>query len=57
LATRAAMAALALAGRSRGRFRWLPLTRGWTATRDFPVPQGDTFQAQWRRERRRGTAA
>ena len=57
LATRAAMAGLALVGRSRGRFRWLPLTRGWTATRDFPAPQGDTFQAQWRRERQRGTAA
>ena len=50
-ATRLAMGALALAGRARGRFRWLPLARGWTATRDFPVPQGGTFQAQWRRDR------
>ena len=50
-ATRLAMAGLALAGRSRGRFRWLPLARGWTATRDFPSPQGGTFQMQWRRER------
>src|SRR5919107_1305337 len=50
-ATRLAMGALAVAGRSRGRFRWLPLARGWTATRDFPAPQGDTFQARWRKER------
>jgi L-lactate dehydrogenase complex protein LldF len=50
-ATRLAMAGLALAGRSRGRFRRLPLARGWTATRDFPSPQGGTFQMQWRRER------
>jgi len=50
-ATRLAVAGLALAGRSRGRFRWLPLARGWTATRDFPSPQGGTFQMQWRRER------
>ena len=50
-ATRLAVAGLALAGRSRGSFRRLPLARGWTATRDFPSPQGGTFQMQWRRER------
>jgi L-lactate dehydrogenase complex protein LldF len=35
----------------RGRFRFLPLARGWTRHRDFPAPQGATFQARWRRER------
>jgi L-lactate dehydrogenase complex protein LldF len=53
LATRAAMAGLALAGRSRGRFARLPFAGGWTRTRDFPAPQGDTFQARWARERGR----
>jgi L-lactate dehydrogenase complex protein LldF len=57
LAMRGAMRVLALTGRSHGKFRWLPLARGWTATRDFPTPQGDTFQAQWRRERGGGITA
>ena len=52
LATRLAMGALALVGRNRGRFGWLPLASGWTAYRDFPAPQGATFQAQWRRRSR-----
>jgi L-lactate dehydrogenase complex protein LldF len=57
LATRLAMAVLGFVGRSRGRFRWLPFARGWTSKRDFPAPQGDTFQAQWRRERSQRTSA
>jgi len=36
-----------------GRVRWLPFASGWTHHRDFPAPQGATFQAQWRRRRRR----
>ncbi|MHB8884250.1 MAG: LutB/LldF family L-lactate oxidation iron-sulfur protein [Methylovirgula sp.] len=48
-ATRLAMQALAWFGRSEGRFAHLPMAEGWTASRDFPAPQGDTFQAQWRR--------
>ena len=32
----------------RGRFRRLPFAGGWTRHRDFPVPERDTFQAQWR---------
>ncbi len=52
LATRAAMGALALAGRQRGRFSWLPMSKGWTKYRDFPAPQGETFQARWKRERK-----
>ena len=50
----AAMRVLAALGSWRGRFRFLPMARGWTKHRDFPAPQGATFQARWRRERRRG---
>jgi L-lactate dehydrogenase complex protein LldF len=56
LATRAAMGVLGLAGRAKGRFAWLPLAKGWTKYRDFPAPQGETFQARWRRERGRRSA-
>jgi len=52
LATRAAMATLGWFGRRKGRFGWLPLAGGWTQYRDFPAPEGDTFQAQWAKQRR-----
>jgi L-lactate dehydrogenase complex protein LldF len=52
-ATRIAMAALALLGRRSGRFKSLPLAGGWTNFRDFPAPQGATFQARWAKERSR----
>jgi L-lactate dehydrogenase complex protein LldF len=55
LATRVAMQALAALGRSEGHFKHLPLASGWTGTRDFPAPQGDTFQAQWRTHKRGGS--
>jgi L-lactate dehydrogenase complex protein LldF len=45
-ATGLAMRSLHLFGR-RGRFRRLPLAGGWTKYRDFPSPQGKTFQEQW----------
>ncbi|MBF9195676.1 LutB/LldF family L-lactate oxidation iron-sulfur protein [Microvirga terrestris] len=51
-ATRAAMGALGFAGRQRGRFSWLPMAKGWTKYRDFPAPQGETFQQRWKRERK-----
>jgi L-lactate dehydrogenase complex protein LldF len=51
LATRLAMPALAWVGRSEGRFTALPLAGGWTDSRDFPAPQGETFQAQWQRRK------
>ncbi len=41
-----------LAGR-RGRLRVLPLARAWTRHRDFPAPEGGTFQAQWAARRRK----
>ena len=51
ITTDLAARALALVGRAHGRFRWLPFARGWTDQRDFPAPQGATFQSQWRRRR------
>jgi L-lactate dehydrogenase complex protein LldF len=57
LATGAAMRALHTVGRGGGRFRWLPLAAGWTKHRDFPVPQGPTFQARFAKERGRRRAA
>ena len=53
LATRAASFGLGWLGRGRGRFRSLPLAGGWTAGRDFPAPEGDTFFARYAREQRR----
>jgi L-lactate dehydrogenase complex protein LldF len=52
LATAFASRVLWLFGRSSGRFRRLPFASGWTRHRDFPAPQGATFQAQWRRRSR-----
>jgi L-lactate dehydrogenase complex protein LldF len=51
------MGVLGLAGRDKGRFKWLPLSRSWTKHRDFPAPQGETFQSRWARERGRRRAA
>ena len=48
LGTRAGMAALRLMGRGRGRLARVPLAGGWTAARDMPLPEGDTFMAQWK---------
>lgn len=47
------MPLMAWRGRSAGRFSSLPFAGGWTKHRDFPTPQGRTFQQQWRTERRR----
>jgi L-lactate dehydrogenase complex protein LldF len=35
----------------QGGFRWMPLASGWTATRDMPAPQGESFQRAWKRRR------
>jgi len=52
LATALAMRSLAtLAGR-KGRLRRLPLAGGWTRYREFPAPEGRTFQAMWAEKRR-----
>jgi L-lactate dehydrogenase complex protein LldF len=34
-------------GRAAGRFDALPFARGWTRHRDFPAPEGRTFQQLW----------
>jgi L-lactate dehydrogenase complex protein LldF len=47
LASRAAAVALGFLGRKRGAFTWLPLASGWTGSRDFPAPEGDTFFARY----------
>jgi L-lactate dehydrogenase complex protein LldF len=52
LASGIAMRALALLGRRRGRFRWLPLAGGWTGGRDLPAPEGKTFFAQYKTRQR-----
>jgi L-lactate dehydrogenase complex protein LldF len=51
-ATGLAMPLLARFGRARGRFKWLPLAGGWTGQRDFPAPQGKTFQQLWKEKGR-----
>jgi L-lactate dehydrogenase complex protein LldF len=52
LATAAVARLLAFLGRGNGRFGWLPLASGWTRHRDFPAPQGATFQSQWKARRK-----
>ncbi len=54
LVTRLGAAALGVAGKSRGRFRSLPLARGWTKGRDMPAPEGKTFMALWAERKRAG---
>jgi L-lactate dehydrogenase complex protein LldF len=48
LAARAAARILKLLARD-GVVRALPVMKGWFAVRDFPAPQGKTFQEQWDR--------
>lgn len=52
LGTRVVAKLLGLLGRS-GRFTSLPFAGGWTAGRDLPAPEGDTFFARYAREARR----
>ncbi|MBM3490883.1 MAG: iron-sulfur cluster-binding protein [Alphaproteobacteria bacterium] len=47
-AARLAARALARIGRRQGRIARLPFAGGWTEGRDFPAPEGRTFQEQWR---------
>jgi len=42
--------ALGKLGRRRGRFSHLLLAGGWTQYRDFPAPEGQTFQDLWARK-------
>jgi L-lactate dehydrogenase complex protein LldF len=54
LATRAAAGVLGALGRRKGRFTSLPLGQGWTAGRDFPAPEGETFFARYDRQQKAG---
>ena len=52
LAARIAAKMLALLGRGTGRLAWLPMGARWTRDRDFPAPEGQTFQVLWARRER-----
>lgn len=47
-----AMPFLGRLGRGRGSFHSLPFLHAWTDTRDFPAPEGKTFQQLFARRRR-----
>lgn len=47
LGTHLGSCVLRLISGARGRIASLPLAGGWTATRDFPAPEGGTFRAAW----------
>jgi len=51
LAMRPAIWAMAKLGARKGRFSFLPLAGGWTKYRDLAAPEGETFQAKWKRTR------
>ncbi|MHB1214315.1 MAG: LutB/LldF family L-lactate oxidation iron-sulfur protein [Thiobacillus sp.] len=51
-ASNLAMGLLGKLAGGRGRFRSLPFAQAWTASRDLPAPQGETFMAQWQRRTR-----
>ncbi|CAH2600820.1 Lactate utilization protein B [Rhodovastum atsumiense] len=56
LATQILARGLGWLGQRRGRFTSLPLAGGWTAGRDLPAPEGETFFARYAREQRAGRA-
>jgi L-lactate dehydrogenase complex protein LldF len=41
---------LARFGRRRGAFRYLPFAGNWTAARDMPAPQGESFMSLWKQQ-------
>ena len=51
LATRLGAFGMRLMARGKGQLSKLPMGGGWTDHRDFPVPQGGTFQAKWKARR------
>jgi len=55
-ATRVGAFTLGMLGRKRGKFTSLPLAGGWTAGRDLPAPEGETFFARYARAQRAGRA-
>jgi L-lactate dehydrogenase complex protein LldF len=55
--TRVAAKLLALAAGDKRRLSWLPFGAGWTATRDFPAPSGETFRDKVKQRRHTHRAA
>lgn len=49
--------AMKIAAFGKGAFSWLPLASGWTKHRDFPAPQGKTFQELWAARQRNQQSA
>jgi L-lactate dehydrogenase complex protein LldF len=47
LGARLGIPALRLFAFGRGSFAWLPLAGSWTRHREFPAPEGRTFQQLW----------
>ena len=45
------MLLLSILGRKKGYFHYLPLAKGWVRNRNFPAPEGRTFQKLWRKKR------
>ena len=50
-ATAIAARVLANQAHGKGRLTKVPLASGWTDVRDFPAPQGKTFQQMWKERR------
>ncbi|MEM1420711.1 MAG: lactate utilization protein B [Pseudomonadota bacterium] len=51
-ATRWAVWKMKLFAGRKNRMSWLPFAGGWTAHRDFPAPEGKTFQQIWAERKR-----
>ncbi len=47
--SRLAVIYLVLFGKIIGKINRLPLGRGWTLCRDFPIPQGESFLSQYKK--------
>jgi L-lactate dehydrogenase complex protein LldF len=41
-------------GYGKGRLSSVPFASGWTSYRDFPAPQGKTFQEMWKERQKHG---
>lgn len=54
---RLGMAMLKLLSGGKTRMKTVPLAGGWTKFRDFPVPEGGTFQSQYKKRRKEEGAA
>ncbi|WP_207063769.1 LutB/LldF family L-lactate oxidation iron-sulfur protein [Motiliproteus sp. SC1-56] len=49
---RAGSFGLKLMAGKKGRVHSLPLSKGWTAWREMPAPEGGTFMDQWKKQQR-----